>query len=129
MGVVTLLDGSLRDIRGGGGDTSLAWSPDGSRLAIMRQVVQDGVVVGGQPVWLDAVDSQTEVPLGVPELDPYLPIWLSPDGTWFAALGTHVGPGTGRDVLLISATGSGRLVALPEQPGFDFTEATWAPAG
>jgi Tol biopolymer transport system component len=95
----------------------LAWTPDGTRLAISDH--NDLYVVNADGTNLvNVTNSPTSV--------EYWPTW-SPDGTRLAFASTPQGTGTTADIYSLSLVG-GTLIPLTNTPGVD-TEPDWSPDG
>jgi Tol biopolymer transport system component len=95
-----------------------AWSPDGTRLAVRRDVDIYVIDVTGAA---DPVRLTTAGPLN------QMPSW-SPDGTQIAFMSTREVPGNYPSVFLMNADGSGQVDLTPKQDAGIGTWSSRAPA-
>lgn len=99
-------------------------SPDGSKIAYVRQtndIMTDSSV---SSIWLVDVASGAETPLVTGEGAHFAPRW-SPDGTRLAYVSTESGGGPELHVRWMANGASANITALPEGPG----GISWSPDG
>ena len=99
-------------------------SPDGSRIAYVRQtndIMTDSAV---RSIWMIDVTSGAETPLVTGEGAHFSPRW-APDGTRLAYISTESGGGPELHVRWMASGESANITALPESPG----GISWSPDG
>ncbi len=116
---------STAQLTSGGQDIKPAWSPDGTKVAFVRQVSLNG---HGNIYVINADGSNlTQLTNSAPTLDDSDPIW-SPDGTKIAFTSNRTGVGGSYQIFTMNADGSNETI-ISNQTTSNDSGPSWSPDG
>jgi Tol biopolymer transport system component len=115
--------GGITQLTSGGQDVKPCWSPDGTKVAFVRQVALNGF---GNIYVIDADGSNlTQLTNSAPTLDDSDPVW-SPDGTKIAFTSNR--SGGAYQIYTMNADGSNQTNISNQTAGHD-SRPSWSPDG